>query len=296
MSSCAIVSIPKPPRFHLEPTLARLGLRTVMQVRLVRDGEPVRGVSFEGDPGRISLEPSWTEVFGRFIASGFEHVLDGPDHLLFVFALVIPLWRWRPLVAVITAFTVAHSLTLAASMLNLVPAALWFPALVELLIAASILLMALDNLLQTTRRQRWLIAFGFGLVHGFGFSFALRDLLVFAGDHLTVSLLAFNLGVEFGQILALAVLVPLLLLAGRYLPQRMLVILLSVFVAHTSWHWLVERWTVVRAYDFLLPEFDRALIAGSLRWLMLLLTATLLVWLGKGLFDRFSEEVGGPER
>ena len=277
-------------RFHLEPTLARLGLQTLVQVRLVRDGESVRGVSFVGDPGRISLEPSWVEVFARFIGSGFTHVLDGADHLLFVFALVIPLWRWRPLVAVITAFTLAHSLTLAASLLNLVPTALWFPALVELLIAASILLMALDNLFETTMRRRWLIAFGFGLVHGFGFSFALRDMLAFAGDHLAVSLLAFNLGVEFGQILVLAVLFPLLVLAGRYLPRRMLVIVLSAFVAHSGWHWVTERFSTLSAYRFIFPEVDQAFIAGGMRWLMLLLTAALLVWLARGLFDRFSVE------
>ena len=145
-------------------------------------------------------------------------------------------------------------------------------------------------------RRRWLIAFGFGLVHGFGFSFALRDMLAFAGDHLAVSLLAFNLGVEFGQILVLAVLFPLLVLAGRYLPRRMLVIVLSAFVAHSGWHWVTERFSTLSAYRFIFPEVDQAFIAGGMRWLMLLLTAALLVWLARGLFDRFSVEAEVEQR
>ncbi|MEZ5553330.1 MAG: HupE/UreJ family protein [Pseudomonadales bacterium] len=290
--------------FELEPTLARLGLRTLVQVRLIRDpvetdsrdevgvGATSRGLSFVGDPGRISLEPGWSDVFSRFLTSGFEHVLEGVDHLLFVFALVIPLLRWRALVAVVTAFTLAHSLTLGASMLGLVPTALWFPALVESLIAFSIVLMALSNLFELRSHGRWLIAFVFGLVHGFGFSFALSEMLAFAGDHLSVSLLAFNLGVEAGQLLVLAILVPLLLICRRLLPGRVLVIVLSAVVAHSGWHWFTERWTTLSSYSFIWPEWDRALLAGSMRWLMLVLTATLVIWVCRGLFERWVREPG----
>lgn len=290
--------------FELEPTLARLGLRTLVQVRLIRDsvdgsddpqaagGTVERGLTFVGDPGRISLEPGRLDVFTRFLGSGFGHVLEGVDHLLFLFALVIPRLRWRTLVVVVTAFTLAHSLTLAASMLGLVPTALWFPALVESLIALSILMMALSNLFELGSHGRWLIAFVFGLVHGFGFSFALSGMLAFAGDHLTLSLLAFNLGVEAGQLLVLSILVPLLLLGRRLLPERMLVIVLSAFVAHSGWHWCVERWTTLTAYTFVWPEWDRALLAGGMRWLMLVLAAVLVVWLCRGLFDRWAEDSG----
>lgn len=291
--------------FEVLPTFARLGQRTLTRIRYQGPDGEERVFAFSGDPGRMSLDPGIPEVLGRFIADGFGHVLDGVDHLLFLFALVIPLARIRPLVVVVTAFTLAHSITLAASMLDLVPSALWFPALVEMLIAASILYMAVENLLpwlpgrlaEGVRagelHRRWLTAFAFGLVHGFGFSFALKDMLQFAGDHLAVSLLGFNLGIEAGQILVLLLLVPLLRLAGRWAAPAALAIVLSVVVAHTAWHWLVERWSVLVSYTFTPPAWDLALLLGGMRWLMLVLVAVLVVWLVRTPFERWARRSGG---
>src|SRR5581483_11212634 len=143
-------------------------------------------------------------------------ILGGADHLLFLLCLVIPLRRLRPLVAVVTAFTLAHSTTLIASAYDFAPAALWFPPLIETLIAISILYMAFENIVGTRVERRWVMAFGFGLVHGFGFSFALRQTMQFAGSHLLASLLAFNVGVELGQLLVLALLVPVLKALFRF--------------------------------------------------------------------------------
>src|SRR5204863_893242 len=163
------------------------------------------------------------------------------DHLLFLFCLVIPFRRFRALIPVVTSFTVAHSITLIASAYNLGPDALWFPPLVETLIAASIVYMALENIVGATSVQRrWIIAFGFGLVHGFGFSFALRQTLQFAGSHLLTSLLSFNLGVELGQILVLLLMIPALeILFKRVVAERMGTIILQAIVAHTAWHWKI---------------------------------------------------------
>src|SRR5208283_3411662 len=96
-----------------------------------------------------------------------------------------------------------------------------------------------------TVHRRWIITFGFGLVHGFGFSFALRQTLQLAGSHMLASLLSFNVGVELGQLLVLALLIPALDLLFRYaVAERMGTIILSALVAHTAWHWMTERWTV----------------------------------------------------
>src|SRR4029077_14421226 len=147
---------------------------------------------------------------------GFEHILDGIDHLLFIFCLVIPFRKIRPLIGIVTAFTVAHSITLIASAAGLAPSGLWFPPLIEVLIALSIVYMALENIVGPKLERRWMLAFGFGLVHGFGFSFALRDSLQFAGSHLLTSLLAFNVGVEIGQIAVLCVAIPVLALVFKH--------------------------------------------------------------------------------
>ena len=103
--------------------------------------------------------------------------------------------------------------------------------------------MALENIVGAgTGGRRWMMAFGFGLVHGFGFSFALRQTLQFAGSHLLASLLSFNIGVELGQLLVLLLLIPLLDALFRFVvAERMGTIILSALVAHTGWHWMIDR-------------------------------------------------------
>src|SRR3989475_13331179 len=130
--------------------------------------------------------------------------------------------------------------------------------------------MAIANVLGSDVGRRWLITFGFGLVHGFAFSFALRQSLQFAGSHLLTSLLSFNLGVELGQLLVLILLIPVLQLFFRYAAaERMGTIILSALVAHTGWHWMLDRGTRLRQFRFEWPALDAALLAMALRWLIL---------------------------
>jgi hypothetical protein len=266
-------------RFSLRTGLGRLGLRVVTVLRFLPPGGAVRAFELTGDPGLVRLDPRWHQAALRFVGLGFRHILDGTDHLLFLLCLVIPFRRLRALVLVVTSFTVAHSLTLIASAFGLAPDALWFPPLVETLIAASIVYMALENIVAPRPRHRWLITFAFGLVHGFGFSFALRDTLQFAGSHLLASLLSFNVGVELGQLFVLVVLVPALDLLFRRVPERTGTIVLSALVTHTGWHWLAERWDRLRQFRFPWPEASAALLASATFWLMLAVIAAGLAWL-----------------
>jgi hypothetical protein len=148
---------------------------------------------------------------------------------------------------------------------------------VELLIAASIVAMALENVFGTSERRRWIAAFVFGLVHGFGFAFALGETLQFAGNHLATALLAFNIGVEFGQLALLIVLVPALNALRRVLPERALILVLSALMAHTAWHWMGERWAQLR--QFPMPTLDAGAWAAVLRWLMAALVLAVVVWM-----------------
>lgn len=273
-------------RFAIRPGLTRLGLRVNVVMRLLAPGNPERAFDVHGDPGIVELDPRWHQAALRFTEDGFFHILDGIDHLLFLFCLVIPFRRLRPLVAVVTAFTVAHSITLIASAFDMAPSALWFPPLIETLIAASIVYMAIENITGAHLQRRWIVTFGFGLVHGFGFSFALRESLQFAGSHLLTSLLAFNVGVELGQLLVLLVLLPLLaVLFSRVVDERIGTIILSAFVAHTAWHWLTERWGVLVQYTIQWPAFDAAFLASLLRWAMLAVLAVLAAWLVRPLVE-----------
>ena len=238
-------------RFALHPRLERLGMRVVSAVQLVSPDGAVRVFEMAGDPGLVQLDPRWHQALLRFLGDGFEHILGGTDHLLFLLCLVVPFRReLKALVWIVTAFTVGHSVTLIASAYGLAPNALWFPPLIETLIAASILYMAIENVVAANVKTRWAIAAGFGLVHGFGFSFALRNTLQFAGDYVLTSLLAFNVGIELGQLLVLLALVPLLNFGFRFVVnERVGIILLSVLIGHTAWHWMAERFAALRQFD-----------------------------------------------
>jgi hypothetical protein len=205
----------------------------------------------EGDQGLVQLDPRWHQSMLRFLQEGFEHILGGADHLLFLLCLVVPFRReLAALVWIVTAFTVGHSVTLIAAAYGIAPSALWFPPLIETLIAASIFYMAVENIVAANVKTRWAIALGFGLIHGFGFSFALRNTLQFAGDHVLTSLLSFNVGIELGQLLVLLLLVPVLNVAFRYVvAERIGIIVLSVIVAHTAWHWMADRFAALREFN-----------------------------------------------
>jgi hypothetical protein len=236
----------------IRPDFERLGLRVVTVVRLAAADGRERMFELHGEPELVALDPRWHQAALRFVRQGFAHILDGTDHLLFLLCLVLPFRAdFRALVYIVTAFTVAHSITLIGSAYGLAPDTLWFTPLVETLIAASIFYMAVENIVAANVRMRWVIACAFGLVHGFGFSFALRNALQFAGDHVLMSLLAFNVGVELGQLLVLALLIPLLGVTFRYVVrERIGIIVISVIVAHTAWHWMADRYAVLREFGF----------------------------------------------
>lgn len=194
--------------------------------------------------------------FAGFVAEGIHHILIGTDHVLFLLALLLPAvlvagaagrreaaTQWRPMLAevlkIVTAFTAAHSVTLALAVLDIVdPPSRW----VESLIAASVVFTAIDNLRPMLAPQhRWRLTLVFGLVHGFGFAGALKDLGL-GGGSLAASLLGFNLGVELGQLSLVALFLPLAWWArGTRFYQRGVLIGGSSAVALIAAAWVVER-------------------------------------------------------
>lgn len=172
---------------------------------------------------RVDLEATRTmqgafQGVASFFALGVEHILLGWDHLLFVLALLLQGGAFISILKVITAFTVAHSLTLAAAVLDLVTVP---TRLVESLIALSIAYVAGESLLRTGdagKARRWPVAFGFGLVHGLGFSSALRESGL-PDEGLLLALLGFNLGVEAGQAAVVAIVLPAIWMGAKKTPQ-----------------------------------------------------------------------------
>ena len=175
---------------------------------------------------------------GTFFKLGVGHVLTGYDHLLFLGALLLRGGGLLSLLKIITAFTVAHSITLALAVLGLVALP---ERLVECVIAASIVYVALENIfLRDVPSQRWLVSFLFGLVHGFGFASALSPLHLPA-RHLALALLSFNLGVEGGQALVVALLLPVLVWMRGARWEKRTVQAASGAVALTGIIWFMER-------------------------------------------------------
>jgi len=195
-------------------------------------------------------------VFGAFVAHGMHHIWTGYDHMLFLVTLLLSAvviranGRWVPVktfsgafwatVRIVTAFTVAHSVTLTAAAFNIVE----LPSkLVECVIAASVAIAALNNLFPVVSRRIWIAAFVFGLMHGFGFASALTDLGLPSGGKV-VALLAFNVGVELGQLAVVAAVLPILFWMRRtpfytrsVLPFGSLAILIIATL------WLIQRAT-----------------------------------------------------
>lgn len=185
-----------------------------------------------------SPEHRSTGKFAFYLGLGVEHIIGGIDHLLFLLALLAlstSLWQT---VKIVTAFTVAHSITLSLAALGLVDVP---SSIVEPLIAASIVWVAVENLLAPTGAgRRWLAAAVFGLIHGLGFASALVEVGL-PRDTLVQALIAFNLGVELGQLAFVAVVMPPLVWASRRSRLRGVPQVLSVIVALVGAVWLVER-------------------------------------------------------
>ncbi|MBG9386847.1 HupE/UreJ family protein [Caenimonas aquaedulcis] len=202
--------------------------------------------------------PSAGETLKQYVVEGVWHIWMGYDHILFLLSLLLPAvlirmaGRWEPapslkkslleVLKVVTAFTLAHSITLSLAVLGFISLPSRF---VESTIAASIIVAALNNLRGSIEKRRWVMAFVFGLIHGFGFASALADLGLPQGA-LALALVGFNLGVEAGQMAIVVCFVPLAFwLRGTKFYLRGVMPVGSVLIAIVALYWFIQR-----AFDF----------------------------------------------
>jgi hypothetical protein len=202
--------------------------------------------------------PSAWKTLKQYVVEGIWHIWLGYDHILFLLSLLLPAVlvrmqrHWEPapslrrslveVLKVVTAFTLAHSITLSLAVLGFVSLPSRF---VESTIAASIIVAALNNIRGSIEKKRWVMAFAFGLIHGFGFASALADLGLPQGA-LALALVGFNLGVEIGQMAIVAVFVPIAFaLRGTGFYRRVLLPVGSILIAIIAAYWFAQR-----AFDF----------------------------------------------
>ena len=197
----------------------------------VQAGEPATG---EKAAEPVTPEPS---TAGQFFWEGVKHILEGYDHIAFLIALLVAATRLRQVALIVTAFTLAHSVTLILAARGIVH----LPSrAVECAIAATILYVAAENLLRSHPRHRWGLTFCFGLIHGFGFANVLAELTL-PSDAMISSLLLFNVGVEAGQLAIVLVLWPILHRLGRLRWGRKLKACVNVVIALLGLAWLLDR-------------------------------------------------------
>lgn len=227
------------------------GLLRIVQAGLSQESAVFSAASHQRTFGHVS---SGLESFKSFVVDGVKHIAIGADHILFLIALLLPAVmvregaRWRPaagfpetlrqVVGIVTAFTIAHSITLSLAALGF----LHVPSrIVESLIALSVVLTAADNVFPFLPRKRWRIAFAFGLLHGLGFASVLLDLGL-PRDALAISLFGFNLGVEIGQLALVALLLPAaFMIRHRPAYPRFALGAGSLVIALVALGWLLER-------------------------------------------------------
>jgi len=259
--------LPEPPPPPLPELLPSSGSRAAQM------SAPAPATRSDASTATPVGDPSSTlDAFGGFVREGIHHIIIGYDHILFLLSLLLPsVWqrrrhvdptsarrqaRWEPatdarkalisVLKVVTAFTVAHSITLALSAFDVVnPPPRW----VESIIAASVVLAALNNVWPVVAEARWKLTFVFGLVHGFGFASALKDAGLTRGN-LVVPLLGFNIGVEIGQLCVVALVLPLAWSLRGTRTYRGAFAGGSLVIAGVAAIWLVQR------------AFDLSLIAG----------------------------------
>ncbi len=198
---------------------------------LLRTGE--ESIRFKAEEGNAST----VHLMYAFILLGIEHIFIGLDHILFLIGLILLGGSFRDLIKIITAFTLSHSVTLVLATLGIVVLP---DRVVESVIALSIMYIAVENFFLESTEYRWAVAGLFGFVHGFGFASVLQDIGLPAQGLLT-SLLAFNIGVEIGQIAIVAVVLPMIWLLGKTVYRRPVVLAGSFMIFIFGALWFIER-------------------------------------------------------
>jgi hydrogenase/urease accessory protein HupE len=206
-------------------------------VVVYRDGKLIDRAALTPQHPEAVLGENTTAVVRRFVEMGIAHILSGPDHILFVLGLILAGGSFRRLLAIVSAFTLAHSITLSCTALGVASLS---PRIVEPMIAFSILVVGVENLLTGKPRfsHRVAMAFGFGFFHGFGFAGALTESGL-PQSAIAASLAAFNIGVELGQGLIVAIAVPILAYLNQRSPKLHLAVVrvtaLAIAIAGAAW-------------------------------------------------------------
>lgn len=277
-----------------------LANRTATYINFIRPDGAVRTFRIHDDTPLVHLDPKAHQAAWVFLKAGFYRFLDGLDHLLFVVVLALPFRRARDLVKPIAAFAIGHSITLTVAAFGLARVDTWFAPTIGALIALSLVYVSIENGVGSGfvpagetpsrprfgyLRHRWVVALIFGLVHGFGFAVALQETLQFAGSHPIAALVAYNVGLELGTLIILAIALPAAnLVFSNVIAERAGIIVSSVLIGHAGWHWMTERLAIAQLSSW--PLMDLDLLLTVVRWLLAMTVIGGVVWFLSGLLRK----------
>ena len=280
-------------RYAIHSKLSTLALRTTTTLHLLTPDADTRAFEFLGDPGVITLDPTWYQTAWRFIKTGFLEIVGNPDYWLFLFVLAFPLRRVGALIPVAVSFAVAEAISLNPSS-GFAPDSLWFQPLIGVAFAAVILYMAIENGMRVGAAHRWMLAFGAGLVLGFQFSLAVRDTMQFAGTHPVISMIAFAAGADIGQLLLLLLFLPAVQWLLRIATEPVATFVLALMAGDIAWHWLGTRLDALGQYQFLWPAITPTLMLVIVRWMTELVIVVAAFWLLFTAIRRFTSRDRRP--
>ena len=283
------------------PKVASLGGTVSTELTYVAPDGTSRTFSFDGDPGAVYLDPRPHETVQQFLGRGLRFVSTNTDVLLILFCLALPFRHYRHVVPVVFTFGGALVAAMLVAASGLTPQSLWFPLLVNMLIAAGIVLAAAANIAgRVTPRRRALLALGLGALVGFACAFRFAGEAQFAASHPIAGGIAFGTSVLVAATVGLAALVPLLnslFSFARVEPLERIIV--SALAADTAWWWLSERWTALRRVP-IQWSVDSSVIAA---WMLMLAGVVLLIgviwfvneWLKRYAFadDEMTAPLGG---
>lgn len=250
--------------FALDPRFERMGMR--VNTRLIAMGPEGEARRFElhGNPGLVVLDPGVRDVAARFLRAGLGQVPGSAPHLLFLACLLLPFRQPRAVLALVGAFGAGAVVALAGAAVGFMPVQLWFGPLVDTLVAASIVVAAIDAVFAGTLTRRWMLGFVAGIAHGYAMAFGLGEQAQFAGAWPAVALAAFDVGVVLGIAVAGAVIALVLgLLFARAASDRLGVIVLSVLMGNLAWDWMADGAAALAMFP--MPAMDAAFLAGLMR-------------------------------
>ncbi len=282
--------------FSVEPGLTRLGVEVNVLLRYLGPDGADRVFDVHPEIGVVTVNPAVWQVGALFAERGFRHVFTDLALVLFLVGMAIPVRRLQPLAVLGTTFAIGVSVALIGASQGLAPRTLWFPYLIEALVAVSVLYIALENIVGPNLHWRWWAALFFGLVHGFSLAIASTGGMQFAAGQALPAIVAFDLGLAAGGATVLVASAAVFALVFCVVAPRIGTIVVSAFIAHTAWDWTLERAGALSRFP--LPSFGDLAASGALAWLTAAVALTGVLWLvsvlAPGLLAR--SEVASPVR